>query len=235
MEAARTRFFGPVAWALALAIFAGFARTFYLRTWFDVPALPALFYVHGFLFSAWTVLFLVQVRLVADRNVALHRRLGVAGALLAVAMVIVGLQVTVYSAAIPRPHVMGLSSAQFSLVPLVEVAGFAAFVAAAIVLRRKPAWHKRLMVLALLTMIAPAVARLIMLSGNGQHYLLLQSLVTAAFVAWGLVHDWVRHRMVHPAFAGLGVALVLSWPLRMWFAHSAAWAPVGSWIAGLGS
>ncbi len=51
-----------------------------------MPPLPALFYVHGLLFSAWVVLFLVQARLVAARNVALHRRLGVLGVLLAAAV-----------------------------------------------------------------------------------------------------------------------------------------------------
>ena len=235
MLAVRSRLFGPVAWALALLIFAGFARTFYARPWFDVPPLATLLYVHGFLFSAWVILFLVQVRLIGAGKPAAHRTLGTVGAALAAGLVIVGLQATVYSAAIPKPHVLNLSSAQFSLIPLVELFGFIGFVAAALLMRRQSAWHKRLMVLAMVTMVAPAVARLISLTGNGAHYLLLQTAVTILFVSWGLAHDWVYQRRVHPAFWLWGTLLVLSWPLRMWAAQSPAWEPIGRWVAGLGA
>jgi hypothetical protein len=66
-----------------LIIFAGFARTFYLRTVFETAALPLLLYLHGFLFTAWFVLFFVQARLVGRHLVNLHRKLGIVGAFLA--------------------------------------------------------------------------------------------------------------------------------------------------------
>ena len=66
-----------------LIIFAGFARTFYLRPVFQTKGLPLLLQLHGFLFTAWFVLFFVQARLVARHRVDLHRKLGVVGAVLA--------------------------------------------------------------------------------------------------------------------------------------------------------
>jgi hypothetical protein len=84
MPSGRIRLFGPVAWALALLIVAGFSRTFYARPWFDVLPLATLVYVHGVLFSAWVVLFLVQVRLIGARKPARHQQLGGAGIVLAV-------------------------------------------------------------------------------------------------------------------------------------------------------
>src|SRR3546814_12555921 len=50
--------------ALAL-VFAGFARTYYLRSAFDGPPLTLLLYVHGAVMTSWFVLFIVQARLVA--------------------------------------------------------------------------------------------------------------------------------------------------------------------------
>lgn len=37
----------------ALVVLVGFARTFYLRIWFDVPPLSALRYLHGLLMTIW--------------------------------------------------------------------------------------------------------------------------------------------------------------------------------------
>jgi hypothetical protein len=53
--------------------------------------LPALVHAHGLVMTLWIVLFLTQVSLVAARRVDLHRRLGMAGALLAAIVVIVGI------------------------------------------------------------------------------------------------------------------------------------------------
>src|SRR3546814_66581 len=68
--------------ALAL-VFAGFARTYYLRSAFDGPPLTLLLYVHGAVMTSWFVLFIVQARLVAHGHAGVHRRLGAFGALLA--------------------------------------------------------------------------------------------------------------------------------------------------------
>jgi hypothetical protein len=84
-------FYSGMAILMALTVFVGFAPTFYLRAWFGPPisgarTLTPLVYVHGAIFSAWVVLFIIQTALVAARRVTMHRRLGIAGVLLAVAM-----------------------------------------------------------------------------------------------------------------------------------------------------
>jgi len=69
---------------VALAVvFAGFARTFFLRFLFAPHSMPAYLYVHGLLFSAWFVLLFIQARLVASGRVDLHRRVGMLAAGLA--------------------------------------------------------------------------------------------------------------------------------------------------------
>jgi len=74
----------------------GFARTFYARPFFgaiDEPTrsaeLPRHLMLHGLVMTSWFALVVTQTLLIAKRNVALHRRLGIAGAALAVLVVVV--------------------------------------------------------------------------------------------------------------------------------------------------
>ena len=46
-----------------------------------------LVHVHAALFTAWVLLFVVQTAFIAQRRITLHRKLGIAGAVLAAAMV----------------------------------------------------------------------------------------------------------------------------------------------------
>src|SRR3954470_15833926 len=83
-----------------LVVLAGFARTYYLKSLFGTPALPGLLvHVHGIVMTAWVLLFVAQVWLVAARRTRLHQRLGVLGALLAALVVLVGVATAISAAA----------------------------------------------------------------------------------------------------------------------------------------
>ena len=71
------------AWAAAvtaLIAVGGFARTYYLKTAFGTPPLPALIHLHAALMTSWVALFVVQTRFIAAQRTDLHRRLGMLGA-----------------------------------------------------------------------------------------------------------------------------------------------------------
>ena len=73
------RLYTVAALVALLIVFAGFARTYYLKMAFGTPPLTGLQQLHGLVMSSWFVLFLVQVRLVAGGRTDLHRRVGVLG------------------------------------------------------------------------------------------------------------------------------------------------------------
>src|SRR3712207_2906720 len=77
-------FYTGMAVAAAAVVFAGFARTYYLKPYFGTPSLTPLLHLHGVLFTSWIVLFVVQTTLVAVRRVNVHRRLGAVGGAVAV-------------------------------------------------------------------------------------------------------------------------------------------------------
>src|SRR5215831_6244354 len=92
------RFFTGLAVAVALTVFAGFAPTYYLKGLCGTRALSPLLHFHGMLMTSWILLFVTQTTLVAARRTDLHRRLGIVGALLAIAVLVVGTAVAVAAA-----------------------------------------------------------------------------------------------------------------------------------------
>jgi hypothetical protein len=221
------------AFALLAVVLGGFARTYYLRYWFDVPPITMLLHAHSLVFTAWFALFVVQTRLIAAQNYRLHMRVGVAGVVLAALVVLLGIATAIISANAPRIRPMGLSSPQFAFVPLFGIVMFGALVAAAIAWRRKPQVHKRLMMLAMIVVLGPPVARLAMAANVGQYFLAVQTAVAALFVVICLVVDRVKNGVVHPIYAIGGTLLVLSWPARFWVAQTQEWAAIGRWLAQL--
>jgi hypothetical protein len=229
----RSRAYLVIAFALAALCAVGFAKTFYLRYWFDVPPITLLLQLHGIVFTAWFVLFVIQARLISKQDYQTHKKLGIAGGVLAGLIVIVGLATAVVSASATRPRGLGMTSPQFVLFPTMAIIAFAGFVSAALYWRRRPNLHRRLMMLAMISVLGPPTARLLNLFGLQAHFLLLQTSVTAAFVVACLAADWVKHRTVHPLYYVGGTLLVLSWPFRAWAARTPAWEAVGNWMASL--
>lgn len=229
----RHRFYQAAALVMAVLVLFGFARTFYLRQWFDVPPISGLLVVHGVVFTAWFALFVVQTRLIASHNARLHRKVGPWGVALALIVVVTSLMTIVESASSPRMRPMGLNSQQFTFVPLIAILGFAGLFGAAVALRRRADLHRRLILLGMITLLGPPVARLLLVIGVKGGFLFVQTGVAAVFVAWFLLHDWFKHRVVHPIYAIGGALLVLSWPARFWVARTPEWEQVGRWVAGL--
>jgi hypothetical protein len=222
-------FYTGMAVAMALTVFAGFAPTYYLREYFGAPVtvsgsttLSPLAHLHGVVFTAWVVLFLAQTWLVASRRVAVHRRLGVAGVVLAAAMVVVGISTAIASAA-SGGGPPGIDPLAFLLVPVTDMVLFAGFVTAAVLRRRDRETHKRLMLLAYVSIITAAVARLPGVLPLGPLAFFGLSLI---FVAAGVFYDRLSRGRIHPVYLWGGAVLVLSVPARLAISGSAAWLAI---------
>lgn len=226
--AGERRLYTWAALVAMLVVFAGFAPTYYLKSAFGTPDLSTLKHVHGLVMTAWFALFLVQVRLVATGHTAVHRKLGVAGTLLALLVLVVGTSLGVASARAGATPA-GLPPLVFLVLPLGEMVIFAVLVTAAVVLRKRGPYHKRLMLLATIAMISPAIARLpfdFVQSGGPLVFFALTDLVILACIAF----DTVKNRRIHPAFAaGLTFVIVVQIG-RLALSQTAAWMSFAKWL-----
>ncbi len=74
--ATRDRFFTGMTLAMAAIVLAGFTPTLFGRAFFNVSKMPGYLFAHGIALTGWYALLATQGLLVANRNLALHRRLG---------------------------------------------------------------------------------------------------------------------------------------------------------------
>src|SRR5262249_16855541 len=149
-----------------LLVFAGFARTYYLKIYTGAPPLSPLLHLHGIVFTSWILLFVLQTTLVAAHRVHTHRRLGLATLPLAAAMIFVGV-VTVTTGLRLGHNASGApDSVAFLAVPLGDMLIFAILIGFGVYYRQRKDVHKRLMLLATLSLLTAPLGRLPMVGGT---------------------------------------------------------------------
>ena len=220
-------FFASMAIAVALTVFAGFSRTYFLKGIFGTRALSPFFHLHGLVFTTWIILFVVQVSLVSAGRTDIHRRLGVAGAILAPLMVVIGLMAAIDSARRSFTPPGGPPPLVFFAIPIGDLVVFSTLVAAGLWLRRRSDAHKRLMLLATISILTPAIARLPGVAAAGPLAFLG---LTDLFVVACLVYDRVGNGRIHRAFLWGALLIIVSQPVRFLIAGTAPWLVFARWV-----
>ena len=221
-------FYIAMSIAAVITVFAGFAPTYYLRPYFNTAPLMPLLHVHGIVFTSWLVLFLIQTTLVAAHRTDIHRRLGILGGVIATLMILIGASTAVIRASQGATPVPGVSSLSFLVVPLGDISVFAILVGAGFYYRRRPDVHKRLMLLATVSILAAAIARLpfaIMQAGPPAFFG-----ITDLFVLACILYDLITLKRVHRATALAALLIIASQPLRLMLAGTHVWLAFAGWL-----
>ena len=220
-------FYFYMALACMAVAFLGFAPTYWLPLASRSFSASPVVHFHGLLFFAWTIFFAFQTWLAASGKIARHRAIGMIGVSMATAMTIFGFLVAVNvmkrSAAIGQTD----EGIAFAIVPLSGILFFAMVFALGVACVRRPETHKRLMLLAGISLLDAAVARwfLTFLAPPGPlGPPPVPVTIPPAFVAYlllvvAIVVDWRRYGRPHPVYIYGGAALVavklLNWPISM--------------------
>ena len=214
--------------AIVATAFAGFSRSYYLRSHFHPEPLTPLLRVHGAIFTSWLVLLTVQTLLVAAGRVRQHRALGVVGAALAAAIIWTGTTTALHIARETWHGPPDLEPLTFLVVPLGDMLLFLILVGAGLILRRRPEAHKRLMILASVGLLPAAIGRLPLdiLRGGQPVVYALTDLLMLPCVAFDL---FTRGRP-HPATLSAAGLLIASQPLRLCLANTAPWLAFATWL-----
>lgn len=229
-------FFSTLAIAMALGVVVGFAPTYYTKLMGSAPlhttsqrAFTGLVHLHGALFSSWVLLFIVQTALVATHRVKVHMTMGIVGAVLAAAMVVVGIS-TAVQAMRAGTAIPGVTPQAFFAIPFFDMVLFATFVGLALWHRKNKDSHKRLMVMAYISIITAAVARwpgVLPLGPIGFYGF------TMIFLIAAIAYDAITPRRVHPVYIWGGAAILLSVPGRLALSGTHAWQSFAGWMARL--
>jgi hypothetical protein len=209
-------FFVPFGVLALVVVVAGFGPNVYGSFTGGTP-IPAMVHAHGAIMLCWVALCLAQATLVARGSVALHRRLGWIGAGLAVVCWASMIAATIGALVRFDPSQFG-----FLVKPLLIQTGqivlFPALVAWAMLARRRPGWHKRLMTLATLVLLQAAVDRMHWLPNEGLPMFWHSAVRLYVLMLPVVTYDFATLRRPHPA-TWIGTALIVT----MHAAVSAYW------------
>jgi hypothetical protein len=214
---ARGKFFPAMAIVMLVIVVAGFAGSFFLRGLLIKPAveLAPHLYLHGVVLAAWYLWFAGQVFTVATGHTQLHRRLGIGGGALGVGVILTSAVTSVRLW--PRFTEIGIEldpHLVFSIVWLnaAFLISFVVLLALGFALRRRSQAHKRSMLLASLSILPPALTRIldwpIWGFGPDAHIPLLCTLA-ALIIALG-VYDLRGRGSVHPVTLAGGALIIVT-------------------------
>ncbi|HET6923858.1 MAG TPA: hypothetical protein VFI16_11995 [Anaeromyxobacteraceae bacterium] len=224
------RFYATMAVVAAAVIVAGFANTYGPKVIAGTPPVPAIIHLHAALFACWLVLFVAQTVLVMRGRVALHMRLGTAGVVLAGLMLAVGAATAIASARTGHRGIPGVEFPTwegFLLLNVASVCVFSVLVAAGWWHRRRPQAHKRLMLAATVAgLMPPGISRLPLVSGREGAIAGL----AITFLLVGPLYDLATRRRIHPAYAGLLLAILIVPPVVLRLSGTDAWLGLASWL-----
>jgi len=142
--------------------------------------------IHGAVFYAWMLFMVAQAALIRLRHIRLHRLLGWFGATDAVLVVIMGLWATFHQ---PAPFALGM-------VGVLSMAGFGIPVALAILWRKRPAYHRRLLLIGTAMLTNAAFARFPGSYLPGHFFYAGTDLL----IAIGVARDLWKERSIHVVY-----------------------------------
>ena len=196
--------------AVGMAIFILFAfGQFAARGLVDYRQVPLIMHVHAVTMVSWLGLLVVQSTLAQRLDLALHRRLGWLGLILAV--VIPPLAIATCVAAV-RAHLVPpfFTPAIFLSLVTVESLTFGGLVITAILMRRRTDWHRRFMIGATMILLEPAFGRTLPMPFMGHWGLWVAMVLQLAILGIMARHDVTTRGKIHSATYVVGGLIVMT-------------------------
>lgn len=187
-------FYLAMALLVATAVLYGFSFTVGERLIHPTVQRPWVVYVHAVVFTGWLALFLLQSALVRSRKVAWHKTLGYVGVGWGALIVVFGIATAVAMARF-NAHVLHEQHVPV-VIPLFDVICFSCTFGSAVYWRRKPEYHRRLMLAATCALTVAGFGRLF------RHYGLDLPPYSAvdALILLGVLRDLIVDRRVHRVY-----------------------------------
>lgn len=217
-----------------LIAFSGFWPSYFESAIVGAVDHPLIIHIHASIYVGWLMLFVAQTWFAATGNLALHIKIGNWAIYYGVVVILAGLMVTfgIFYIRVQADVLARTQTAVLGIGPLLDMLVFAPFFAAAIYFRKVPELHKRLMIVATTTLLIAAVAR--MWFWGTPKNLFLEYVVWTSPILIAMIHDFIRHKMVHFVYVtGLIVIALESTAVRRAIGGTEFWAAVNGWLTGV--
>ena len=192
-------FYFVMSLIVATVVVGGFSLTIGSRLFHPKVSPPALLWVHGGVFFGWIGLFVLQSALVRTRNTNVHKVLGWYFAAFAAVLPILGIVITRVMSRfeINTLHYDAAERIAFLPIPFQDMLGFIVIFGLAVLWRKRPEYHRRLMLIAACILTAAAWGRIDAVSNVP--YISFYSGVDA-LILMGVVRDLIVNRKVHAVY-----------------------------------
>jgi len=229
-----------MAAVFAATAFLSFVPSYWARIGAGSLNAPPIIHIHGALFFAWTIFYVAQTALVAARRTPNHRTWGLAGIALFSVMMCTTTALGIRAMHVADQLGVGDAGRQFAVVTFSLIALMAGLFASAIACIRRPEVHRRLMLLVMIVMMEPAIARWFKLlapaGAAGPPPLIATiptSLVSDLLLLAAVVHDWRTRGRPHHVYVWGGALLVAVQASLIPLGQSAAWMAFARALQGL--
>ncbi len=226
-------FYFWMAVLISLLVISSFSLTVGENLIYPTPPRPALLYIHAIVFFVWVALFLTQTALIGNRNLRLHRKLGLAGAYFGAVVPVIGVLTTLVMADFNETQ-LGTSRERvetFLIIPLNDMLCFTPAFALAVWWRKRPEFHRRFMFIATCTMTAAAFARFPFMSIPALRFHAGVDLL----ILLGVARDLIKDRRIHPVYL-YAVPLLLAVQvvvMTLYLTQSQWWREIARGLIGL--
>jgi hypothetical protein len=230
-DTAGKRFHLWMAGVFAVIAFAGFTPSYWAKVASGTFTAAPIYHIHGLLLFSWFCFYFAQTALVASGRTMNHRTWGMAGIALFSVMLCSTAALEINSMNAADHAGFGDAGRRFAVVTFTTIALLMVLFAAAIANVRRPDVHKRLMLLVMVVLVQPAVARMfaLLFATPGAHGPPpLMATLPVAFVAdiliiVAIVHEWRTRGRPHDVYLYGGLFVLAFQVLKIPFASSAAW------------
>lgn len=221
------RFFSITTALMLLTVIIGFGPSYYFAGAWRAPLPSPIIHVHGALFSCWILMLVAQTSLVSAKRVDIHRKLGIAGFLLALAMIIVG-PIAATDSLVRGGRIAGRDVQAFYLIPLTDILIFGVVIVAAWRARRDSAAHKRYIYIATTSLLIAAIARWHVPYIMRNPF--LAGLVSDIFLVALVAYDLWSTRRIHRATLWASIYMLIIQQIRYPIAGTATWHSIAAWV-----
>ncbi|MFN8259259.1 MAG: hypothetical protein U0W24_26460 [Bacteroidales bacterium] len=224
----RSFFYIIVSVIFLLIVLAGFTPTYYfpvIQNSFttDIP----IIHIHAALYSFWILFTIVQPALVVTGRTKFHKKIGIAGFILAAGMIIFGLAVAITRVKLSLGTEKEHFHKSFLIIQVTDMILFATFIGSSLLKIKKPEIHKRLMILATLSLLPAALGRICIYTGLP---VVITIIYTVPFIVAFCIYDWFKKKKIYKVYILGGLFILTVHIIRELLMETNIWLKISEFI-----